>query len=80
MSNTSSISKLEKKTFCLITLAVSVVAFTLSTYYFRNGNLKLNFVLFPQMAVYIIFGFFHAYYVWCFENVILKEQKYLLTV
>ena len=78
MSNTSSISKLEQNTFCLITLTVSVVAFTLSTYYFRNGNLKLNFVLFPQMAVYILLGFFHAYNVWSLENVVSRQQKNIL--
>lgn|GEM_PF-2308513 len=75
MSNISSIEKLRRGTICMITFTLSIVVFTLSSIYYRNGNLKLSFVLFPQMAVYIILGFFHTLNVWNLENVISKEKK-----
>lgn len=63
----SSIEKLKNTRDAALTLAISFVVFTLSSLYAQNGYIKLNVTLFPQIVVFVIFGFLHAYNVWTYE-------------
>ena len=63
----NSIEKLKNTRDAALTLAISFVVFTLSSLYAQNGYIKLNVTLFPQIVVFVIFGFLHAYNVWTFE-------------
>lgn len=62
-----SIEKLKNTRDAALTLAISFVVFTLSSLYAQNGYIKLNVTLFPQIVVFVILGFLHAYNVWTFE-------------
>ena len=75
MSNISSLEKLRKSTEGMIALTLAIVVFTISSLYWYNGFTKLSFVLFPQMAVFIILGFFHAHNIWSLENVISGQKE-----
>lgn len=75
MSNISSLEKLRRTSVGMMSLAIAIVVFTISSLYAQNGYLKLSFVLFPQSAVYVILGFFHAYNIWNLDNVISKQKQ-----
>lgn len=73
--DTFSLQKLKKRSSQMWSLAIAIVVFTISSFYFINGFCRINFVLFPQMAVYVLLGFFHAYNVWSLENSMYKEGQ-----
>lgn len=66
--------------FKLKTLAVGILTFTLASLYVQYGNFKLTLFMFPQSAIYMIFGFFHAYNVWTLDSIIKKDKSIFMLV
>ena len=74
MASVSSLKKLERFSFEMRSLAIAIVVFTISSLYVQNGFWRVSFAIFPQIAVYVILGFFHAYNVWSLDSFISKEH------
>lgn len=57
-------AKIEKVSSLLSLIAYGAVLYTISSLYFVGGRPKNLYLLFPEVAVFSILGFFHAYYLW----------------
>ena len=77
----TSLDKLEQKADLSVSLAIAVVSFSLSSLYFTsNRDPMLSITKFPQFAIYVILGFYHAYNVWELENVIAGRQTGMVSL
>jgi len=70
---------MDKTASRLYTIFFGLIVLTISSIYKIPAGIRLNLLLYPQIGVFAVLGFFHAYNLMRFKSVVKEDKKTAIT-